>query len=109
VYLLQAQPTSFDTLGGLVWLAVLVTLGVRSNTAAALAGISFAVVPAIFQTYLPLSVAEVPTAVFGLGAILLARNTDGVVSMHARQLRGAITGISRVALSAVSGRVRAES
>ena len=83
-----ADPTAFDTFSGLAWLAVLVTIGVRSNTAALVAGLIFVIMPAIFQNYLPLSLAELPTALFGLGAIMLARNPDGVVAMHARQVRG---------------------
>jgi branched-chain amino acid transport system permease protein len=82
----NALPSSFATLGGLVWLAVLVTVGVRSNVAAAVAGVGFALIPALFVNYLPVSVAEVPTALFGLGAILVTRNPDGVVAMHGRQL-----------------------
>src|SRR5207248_798753 len=40
-----AQPQSFATFAGLVWLAVVVTLGVRSITAAALSGLAFALLP----------------------------------------------------------------
>ena len=82
----NAIPSSFATLGGLVWLAVLVTVGVRSNVAAAVAGIGFALIPTLFVNYLPASVAEVPTALFGLGAILVTRYPDGTVAMHGRQL-----------------------
>jgi branched-chain amino acid transport system permease protein len=51
----QAIPLDFVTLAGLVWLAILVTFGVRSNIAALLAGCVFVLSPAFVQTYLQLS------------------------------------------------------
>jgi branched-chain amino acid transport system permease protein len=87
------DPTTYATFNGLVWLAVLVTVGVSSLTAALLAGISFTVVPALFQTYLPGDVwLQVPSVLFGLGAIGLASNPDGVVAMYARGLQSLIFG-----------------
>src|SRR5206468_11133224 len=44
-----AQPQQFSTFAGLVWLAVVVSLGVRSVNAAALGGMSFALLPAVFE------------------------------------------------------------
>jgi branched-chain amino acid transport system permease protein len=82
-----AQPQSFPTQLGLVWLAVVVTLGVRSITGAALAGLSFALLPGVFTTYLPVRLGELPAVLFGLGAISVARNPEGVVAQNARQLR----------------------
>ncbi len=81
----QAIPLDYVTLIGLVWLAVLVTFGVRSNIAALLAGCLFVISPAIFQTLLKLSStwALVPTLLFGLGAIALAKNPEGTVHMWA--------------------------
>jgi hypothetical protein len=74
-----------------VWLAVLVTVGVRSLTAALLAGISFTVLPAVFQTYLTSNIwLQVPSVLFGLGAIGLATNPEGVVAMYARGLQSLI-------------------
>ena len=49
----MAQPQSYETFAGLVWLAVVVTMGVRSITAAALGGLAFALLPGVFQTYFP--------------------------------------------------------
>lgn len=86
IYDNNANPANFATFGGLVWLAVIATVGIRSNTAAAFAGLSFAITPALFVNYLPLSVAQVPNLIFGLGAILVIRNPDGTVAMHGRQL-----------------------
>jgi branched-chain amino acid transport system permease protein len=82
-----ALPTSYQTLYGLVWLAVIVTMGVRSNNAAVAGGLAFVFMPQIFSLYLPISWQPVPTVLFGLGAILVAKNPDGVVGLHARQLR----------------------
>lgn len=93
-----AVPSSFDTIGGLVWLAVLVTVGVRSNVAALWAGIAFVAIPALLQAYLPFTWQQLPAVGFGLGAILLARNPDGLVAMHSRQARaliGHVTGLRR--------------
>ncbi len=82
-----AQPQSFETFAGLVWLAVVVTLGVRSIAGAAIAGLTFALLPGVFQTYVPARWGEVPAILFGLGAISVARDPDGVVVRAGRQLR----------------------
>ncbi|HEX4865681.1 MAG TPA: branched-chain amino acid ABC transporter permease, partial [Acidimicrobiales bacterium] len=82
-----AQPQYFATFAGLVWLAVVVTMGVRSINAAAIAGMSFALAPGVFQSYVPARWGEVPTMLFGLGAIGVARHPEGVVLQTARQIR----------------------
>jgi branched-chain amino acid transport system permease protein len=86
MYALAAIPTSYDTFVGLTWLAVLVTTGIRTSTAALVAGLIFSFVPELFLTYLPASWGEVPPALFGLGAVLVARNPEGTIAIHARQL-----------------------
>jgi branched-chain amino acid transport system permease protein len=82
-----AQPTSFETFIGLAWLAVVVTLGVRSITAAGIAGLSFSLMPGLFQTYVPTRWGGVPTILFGLGAIGVARHPEGVVLQQGRRIR----------------------
>jgi branched-chain amino acid transport system permease protein len=82
-----AQPVSFDTFAGLVWLAVVVTVGIRSITAAALAGMALALLPAVFQSYVPTRWGEVPSILFGLGAIAVAQHPEGTVVQNGRQLR----------------------
>jgi branched-chain amino acid transport system permease protein len=84
-----ALPDSFHTFQGLIWLAVLVTIGLRSITAAALAGLAFTMLPNVFTTYLPSNPqwAYVPALLFGLGAVGAAVNPEGVVATHARQLQ----------------------
>jgi branched-chain amino acid transport system permease protein len=96
-----ALPTSYQTLYGLVWLAVIVTMGIRSNNAAVAGGLAFVFMPFIFSLYLPQSWQPVPTALFGLGAILVAKNPNGVIGLHARQLQ---TGLTRLATLVHSGR-----
>ena len=106
----QAVPQQFPTLLGLVWLAVLVTFGVRSNIAALLAGCIFVMSPAFVQSYLQLSStwAQVPVLLFGLGAIALARNPEGTVHQGAmgfqRQLRRLSGARAVPAATAFSGR-----
>jgi branched-chain amino acid transport system permease protein len=90
----NAQPQSYATFLGLAWLAVVVTLGVRSVTAAAIAGIAFALMPGVFQTYVPTRWGEVPFILFGLGAIGLARNPEGAVLQNAKLLRDLIARVS---------------
>jgi branched-chain amino acid transport system permease protein len=86
MYFQAAVPSGYDTFAGLTWLAVLVTVGSRSNSAALIAGLAFSFIPEFVSAYLPTSWGEVPPALFGLGAILVARNPEGTVAMHARQL-----------------------
>jgi len=88
IYSGAAIPASFDALIGLVWFAVLVTNGVRTNNAALAAALVFVYLPDILSTYLPVRFGPVATALFGLGAVLLARNPEGVISMNGRQLAG---------------------
>jgi branched-chain amino acid transport system permease protein len=90
-----AQPQSYETFVGLVWLAVVVTLGIRSIIAAALAGLSFQLVGGLFQSYVPARWGEVPAVLFGLGAIGVARNPDGVVTQVGRQVRGLLAGLGQ--------------
>jgi branched-chain amino acid transport system permease protein len=92
----RALPASFATLGGLAWIAVLVTMGVRSTASAAYAGIVFAMSPPFFHQYLPLSLLSVPSALFGLGAIMVLHNPDGIAATHARQVRVLFAGVRRL-------------
>jgi branched-chain amino acid transport system permease protein len=89
-----AQPQSYETFAGLVWLAVVVTMGVRSITAAALSGLAFALLPGVIQTYLPSRWWEMPALLFGLGAISVARHPEGVVLHFGRQLRSLPTRLA---------------
>jgi branched-chain amino acid transport system permease protein len=83
----QAVPANYVTLLGLGWLAVLVTFGVRSNIAALLAAIGFTITPALLQSYTTPTWAQLPVLLFGVGAILLAKNPEGTVHMQAMQFQ----------------------
>jgi branched-chain amino acid transport system permease protein len=86
----SALPANSETVGGLVLIATVVTLGIRSNIAALLAGLAFIMIPALVQAYLPAWVGQVPAMLFGLGAVGIAHSPDGVLAMQARQIRGLI-------------------
>ena len=81
------QPSEFATFEGVVWLAVLVTIGVRSNAAALLGGVSLALLPALTQNYLPTWTSNVTPVLFGLGAVSAAKYPDGVLAEQSRRLR----------------------
>lgn len=81
-----ASPDSFAVFAGLVWLAIVVTNGVRSTTAALIAGLVFTLLPGYFSTVLSSHWLELPALLFGLGAVLVAVNPDGVIAMNGRQL-----------------------
>jgi branched-chain amino acid transport system permease protein len=85
-----ALPSQFTTLGGLIWLAVLVSLGIRSTIAALIAGLAFTMMPGVAQVYLPHPFAQVPALLFGLGAIAAARYRDGILSTYARSARALV-------------------
>jgi branched-chain amino acid transport system permease protein len=90
IYSQSSVPTNFATLTGLIWVAVLVATGVNTPTGALIAGLSFALLPALFLQYLPPSLSNVPQAMFGLGAIGIARQPDGFVAENARHLRALV-------------------
>jgi branched-chain amino acid transport system permease protein len=86
------QPSEFATFEGVVWLAVLVTIGVRSNAAALIAGLAFVFPPALLQYFVP-SITWLPTllpVLFGLGAISAAKFPDGVLAENSRRLRSLV-------------------
>jgi ABC-type branched-subunit amino acid transport system ATPase component/branched-subunit amino acid ABC-type transport system permease component len=83
---------STPTFIGLIWLAVTVTFGVRRPGGALLAGLAFATVSALLELvagwwFMPDAAGDlvkssyVPAILFGLGAINLAKNPDGVLAL----------------------------
>ena len=82
-------PSEFDTFEGVVWLAIFVTIGVRSNAAALIAGLAFVFPPALAQNYLSswTWLPNVLPVLFGLGAISAAKYPDGALAEQSRQLR----------------------
>jgi branched-chain amino acid transport system permease protein len=83
----SAQPANFDTFLGVVWLAALVTIGVRSNAAALVAGLLFTMLPAVALAYLPSWTGQLPSILFGLGAIGVAKFPDGSLEQSGEMFR----------------------
>jgi branched-chain amino acid transport system permease protein len=83
----NALPANYATLVGEVWLAVLVTQGIRSNVAALFAGLSQTMLAGLVLLYLPKVYAQFIPVLFGLGAIAMVRYPEGVLAMQARALR----------------------
>ena len=96
VYAGAALPASYQALAGLVWLAVLVTFGVRTANAAMFAGLTIVFAANIVSVYLPLSWAPAPIVGFGLGAVLVAKDPEGTVALLNRQLRSAATFVGGI-------------
>lgn len=94
---------SAPALLGLVWLAVAVTFGVRRPGGAVIGGLVYALMPSLLTsvatwesapwTWIPqdlrsaLDSSYVPSILFGLAAINLAREPDGVLALAGWQLR----------------------
>jgi ABC-type branched-subunit amino acid transport system permease subunit len=85
---------SVPPITGLLWLAGVVLLGIRRPAGAIVAGLFIGIMPALLNGFtLPFDLAtwsgtrasEVPTILFGLGAIGLARQPDGVFQDFARK------------------------
>ena len=79
--------TDLTTTTGLTWLAVVVFMGVRSPAAAVIAGLVYAVFPALIADWLPISWGPLATVLFGLGALSLAQNPRGAVAAQIDQFR----------------------
>jgi branched-chain amino acid transport system permease protein len=82
----SAVPANFATLIGVVWLAVLVTTGTQSVTAALVAGVSLTLFTGVMVVYFPTSWGQVPTITFGIGAAIVAQNPEGYLAQNARYL-----------------------
>ncbi len=93
----QAVPLEYATLAGIVWLAILVTFGVRSNIAALLAGCVLVLAPAFVQSELRLGStwAQIPILLFGLGAIAVAMNPEGTVHQLAMAFQRGLHRLTR--------------
>ena len=91
----SAQPANFETFLGVIWLAALVTIGVRSNVAALVAGLTFTMLPALALAYLPAWTAQLPAILFGAGAIAVARFPDGTLAQSGEMFRGRLVAMAR--------------
>jgi ABC-type branched-subunit amino acid transport system ATPase component/ABC-type branched-subunit amino acid transport system permease subunit len=95
---------------GLVWLAVVVAFGVRKPGGAVMAALVYGMGPHFFDTYVTHS-QYLPTMLFGLGGIGLAKNPEGFLADTAesfRQLGRKFAG-RRAGTAAVTGEAAAES
>jgi len=86
LYEMRSLPSNYLTTTGLVWFAVVATMGVRSIGAALIAGIVFILLPQLFSDHLGQQWQELPTVLFGLGAVAVARHPDGLVALLGAQL-----------------------
>lgn len=87
IYQKFLSSTDLTTTVGLTWLAVVVFMGMRSPAAAVVAGIVYAVFPALVSKWLPISWGPLATVMFGLGALSLAQNPRGAVAAQIDQFR----------------------
>jgi branched-chain amino acid transport system permease protein len=83
----DAVPSTYATLGGVFWLAVLVTLGIRSIMASLVAGLVFTILVEVANLYLPPGFGNLLPIVFGIGATRVARFPDGWLALGAGRFR----------------------
>jgi branched-chain amino acid transport system permease protein len=86
-------PEDLSTTTGLLWLTVVVCMGIRSAGAAVIGGLAFALLPALISNYLPLGWGYLPSIVFGLGALGLASDPRGIVSLGRTRSRLLVSSI----------------
>jgi branched-chain amino acid transport system permease protein len=91
-----ALPNNYTTLGGEVWLVVLVTNGIRSNAAAVAAGLSQTLLGGLALVYLPKVFGNFIAIGFGLGAIAVVAFPEGLLTNGVRQARTLLTGVRSV-------------
>jgi branched-chain amino acid transport system permease protein len=83
----NVSTSDFALLTGLVWLAVVVTIGVRSFGGSLVAGLMFAIAPAAFELVKINGFGNLPTVLFGLGAIGIARDPRGFLAQWSEILQ----------------------
>ncbi|HEX3803112.1 MAG TPA: hypothetical protein VHV75_09750 [Solirubrobacteraceae bacterium] len=93
VYQLNLAPGDVSTTTGLVWLAVVVLIGIRSYSAAVVAGIVYAVFPALVAQWLPIRWGPVSTVLFGVGALGLAKDPRGALALNAVHAQAAVKAV----------------
>lgn len=98
----------FALLIGLVWLAVVVTVGVRGYRGALVAGLIFTAFPALFQYVHVRGIGQLPTVLFGLGAIGLAREPRGFLYEMETRIRRRRSGRARADVSSPVATATAE-
>lgn len=81
-----ALPSAYNGVVGLLWLAAVVTFGVRRLSGALVGGIVVVALPRLFGQYLSSDWVEVPAMLFGLGAIAVAVDPGGAIDNMNRTL-----------------------
>ncbi|HXA33536.1 MAG TPA: ATP-binding cassette domain-containing protein [Acidimicrobiales bacterium] len=76
----RADPLNFPTTVGVVWIAVMAVFGVRRIGSAFIAGLVYILFPELLQHVTTSTL--LPTVLFGLGAISLAKNPDGIMAIR---------------------------
>ncbi len=81
----NVTPSANPPLSGLLWVTIAITFGIRRPVGAIVAGLAAGVSPQLFSyittsTYLPL-------ILFGLGAVALAQNPEGVLALQVKQIK----------------------
>jgi len=88
-YRYLALPSDYNAILGIVWLAVVVTWGIRSPWGALVAGMALPVISQLVSDNLEPRYVLLTAVAFGLGAIGLAREPRGMLALQGQQLRGA--------------------
>jgi ABC-type branched-subunit amino acid transport system ATPase component/branched-subunit amino acid ABC-type transport system permease component len=91
----SATGTTYTTPVGLIWLATVVLWGVRKPTTAIVAGITSSLFTGLLASGFHFSFISwsgttspyVPSILFGLGAITMSQNPDGILALNQEQLR----------------------
>jgi branched-chain amino acid transport system permease protein len=86
----SALSDNYAALAGVFWLVILVTQGIRSNIAALLAAMAFVFFPQLLSIYATSTFVSFVPLFFGVGAVLIAQNPDGVLHMQAMQAQGVV-------------------
>jgi branched-chain amino acid transport system permease protein len=86
---------NFSVYFGFVLLTVIVTIGVRSNFAALVAGLSFVMFPQLLEEWLSPKWIQLTPILFGIGAIQLAKHPNGVFVEQMHENGRKVTALMR--------------
>ena len=81
----RIDPLDYPTTVGMVWVAVMAVFGTRRIASAMIAGLLYMLFPQLLLGVTNSTL--LPTVLFGLGAISLARNPDGMMALYGGLLR----------------------
>ncbi len=81
----RIDPLDYPTTIGMVWIAVMAVFGTRRIGSAMIAGLLYVLFPQLLLRVTNSTL--LPTILFGLGGISLARNPDGIMALYGGMLR----------------------